>query len=47
VGLPDGGAADVGLTVGAAWTDDPARSADDLVAAADAATYAGKNSAGR
>lgn len=45
VELPDGGTVDVGVTLGAAWSDDPGRSADDLVAAADAAMYERKNSA--
>ena len=46
-GASQGGSVHVGVTVGAAWTDDPDRSADDLVAAADAAMYAGKNAASR
>ena len=44
VDLPDGGTAGVGVTVGSAWSDDPTRSSDDLVATADAAMYAQKNS---
>ena len=44
VELPDGRTAGVGVTVGSAWSDDPTRSADDLVATADAAMYAQKNS---